>query len=308
MTASSGERTIVVLGMLPLLAAAIWLIVLREPTTAVAHVTQAPPRARSEASGLGLEPSFVGVIVAGQDAELGAELSGEVVRAFRETGAHVRKGEPLLQLAALSVVGTRNMATAQQQEDRAAILAAKLAHENAQDQLDRMINAPSAYAARDVQKARADAARAEAELERLRGTAAVHKASLQREIARSDKQMVRAPFDGVLSARFLDVGDFASPGQVLARVVDDTRFVRFALPAAEHARLRTESSVRVVPTGSDLPIAAKIVDVDPELDPAAGLGFARARLADTRDEPDAGPQFAPGSRVEVFLSETSTTP
>jgi len=222
---------------------------------------------------------------------------------FREPGSHVTRGEPLLQLAALSSVGAQNLASAQEREDRAAIKAATLALESARDRLARMQNAPSAYSALDMQGARSDAARAAAELDRLRGSAAVHRATQSRELARSNKQIIRAPFDGALSARFLDVGDFASPGQALARVVDDARFVRFALPATEHARLRLGTSVRVVPSGSSMPLTASVVDIDPELDPAAGLGFARARLPDLAGADREGMELAPGARVEVFLSE-----
>ena len=303
MGASAGERAIVVLGLLPLFAAAIWLIVLREPHAAGASTRLLPAHAAEQREHRAQAAPFLGVVVAGQDAELGAELGGEVVKAFKESGARVRKGEPLLQLAALSVVGARSMAVAQGVEDRSSLAAAKLELENARDKVDRMLNAPNAYSARDVQSARADAARAAAQVEKLRGTAAVHRAGLERELARAAKQMVRAPFDGVLSARFLDVGDFVSAGQPLARVVDDTRFVRFALPADLHAHIQPGVSVNVLPNGSDLPLPATVVDVDPELDAAAGLGFVRARLP----EAASGTRFMPGTRVEVSWDAATAT-
>ena len=295
MRASAGERAIVFLGVLPLAAAAVWLIVLREPHAAVASTRLSQPAPAEQHAQNAQLARFVGVVVAGQDAELGAELGGEVIHAFKEPGARVRRGEPLLQLAALSVVGARNMAVAQAVEDRSALLASKLELESARDKLERMQNAPNAYSERDVQSARADAARAAAGVDKLRGTAAVHRAGLERELARAAKQLVRAPFDGVLAARFLDVGDFVGAGQPLARVVDDTRFVRFALPADMHAHIQPGVSVNVLPNGSDLPLSAAVVDVDPELDAAAGLGFVRARLP----EAASGERFMPGTRVEV---------
>jgi RND family efflux transporter MFP subunit len=301
--ASAGERAIVFLGLVPLAAAAIWLIVLREPHTAVASTRLSQARSVEQYQLPAPLLRFVGVVVAGQDAELGAELGGEVVRAFKESGERVHRGEPLLQLAALSVVGARNMAVAQGVEDRSALLAAKLELENARDKAERMQNAPNAYSTRDVQSARADAARAAAGVDKLRGTAAVHRAGLERELARAAKQLVRAPFDGVLSARFLDVGDFVGAGQPLARVVDDTRFVRFALPAHLHARIQPGVSVSVLPNGSDLPLPAAVVDVDPELDAAAGMGFVRARLP----EAASGTRFMPGTRVEVSWDAASAT-
>lgn len=301
MRASAGERGLVVLGLLPLTAASVWLLLLREPQAVGAAGAPQPIPNAAERAGVLQAPSYVGVVVAGQEAELGAELGGEVVRVFKEPGASVKQGEPLLQLAAVSVLGARQLAYAQALEDRSAIRSAELAAQSAADQVERMSRAEAAYSERDLHKAQSDAASAAAELERLKATAALHRATHGRELARASKQLVRAPFDGVLSARFVDRGDFTSPGQALAKVVDGTRFVRFALPEREHARLQSGALVQVVSAGSDLPLMATVVDVDPELDAAAAVGFARAALPDLADPELPTPRLSPGTRVEVRL-------
>lgn len=301
MASSAGERMIVVVGVLPLAAAAAWLIALHEPRAAVARAaTSRAQRPHAESTGLGTQAGFVGVVVAGQDAELAAELAGEVVKVFAEPGARVKRGQPLVQLAALSVLGARNMAVAQAQEDRAAIAAAQFGLESARDKVKRMEAAPAAYPARELTSARADAARAAAEVQRLRGSAAMHRASYGRELARADKQIIRAPFDGVLAGRFFDTGDSVSQGQPVARVVDDARFVRFALPAAQHAALQVDSPIRAQLSGIALPLDAQVIDVDPELDAAAGLGFARAKFT---GESAAALRLSPGTRAMVFFME-----
>jgi multidrug efflux pump subunit AcrA (membrane-fusion protein) len=298
MSASPAERAVIALGIVPLAAAAVWLVVLREPQPVEAFARQRSVERLVDERTASPEPRFVGVVVAGQDAELAAELVGEVVHVFAEPGTRVRRGDPLVQLAALSVVGARGMAAAQAAEDRFAIEAARLGLETARDNADRMASAENAYATRDVLKARADEKRAAAELERLRGSVAVRRATLHRELARADKQLVRAPFDGVLAARFVDVGDFVGAGQALARVVDFSRFVRFAVPASEHAQLQPGLWVRAFAPAPFAPLTAAIVDVDPELDPAAGLGFARAKLpADSAQSL----RLAPGTRIDVAL-------
>lgn len=296
MRATSAERAIVIVGLLPLLAAAVWLIALREPAAVAAYAGTAGERPHAERSGLGNAPAYVGVVVAGEEAELGVELGGEVVKVFAEPGARVTRGQPILQLEASAVVGARTMASAQAIEDRSAVAAAQLAYETARDKADRMANAPSAYSERDQRSAKNDAARAAAELQKLRGSASLHRATHQRELARADKQIIRAPFDGVLASRFVDRGAFVSAGQMVARVVDDTRFVRFALPSGPHSRLQVGAQVKALTLGSSLPLTASVVDVDPELDTAADLGFARARFASEQE-------LAPGSRVEVYLPE-----
>ena len=301
MRASAGERGLVVLGLVPLAAASVWLVLLRQPQAADASRASHPVTNAPERAGVLQAPSYVGVVVAGQDAELGAELGGEVVRVFKEPGAIVKQGEPLLQLAAISVHGARKLAYAQALEDRSAIRSAELAAQSAADQVERMAQAEAAYSERDIRKAKNEAASAAADLDRLKASAAMHRATNGRELARASKQLVRAPFDGVLSARFLDTGDFASPGQALAKVVDGTRFVRFALPAREHARLQSGVLVQVLSAGSDLPLMATVVDVDPELDAAAAVGFARAALPDASDPELPALRLSPGTRVEVRL-------
>ena len=301
MRASASERGLVVLGLAPLAAASVWLVLLRQPPAADASRASRRAESAPERAGVLQAPSYVGVVVAGQDAELGAELGGEVVRVFKEPGASVKQGEPLLQLAAISVLGARKLAFAQALEDRSAVRSAELAAQSAADQVERMGQAEAAYSERDLRKARNEAASAAADLDRLRATAAMHRATHGRELARASKQLVRAPFDGVLSARYLDTGDFASAGQPLAKVVDASRFVRFALPAREHARVQRGTLVQVLSAGSGLPLMAAVVDVDPELDAAAAVGFARAALPDAADPEIPAPRLSPGTRVEVLL-------
>jgi RND family efflux transporter MFP subunit len=298
MSRSSNERGLLALGLLPLIGGAIWLVFLREPRpvaaelglpqpmAAAAHETLAPPSA-----------TWLGVIVAGQDADLGAELTGQVAQVFAEPGARVRKGEPILQLSALSVLGTAGMARAQYAQDRSAERAAELALETARDKADRMAKASAAYAAGDMLAARADARRAEAELAKLRAKSALERASLQRELARAETQLLRAPFDGVVASRLVDAGDFVTGGTALARVVDDARFVRFALPAEARARLRLGSHLQLMAADQSLPLTATLVSLEPELDAASGLGVARARLDAALLESRG---LLPGQRVQVL--------
>ncbi len=278
MTRSSNERGFVALGLAPLIGGAIWLVFLRDPRPVAADLALPPPPAASAELVTPSGATWLGVIVAGQEADLGAELAGQVVEVFAEPGARVRKGEPILQLRALSVLGTAGMARAQYAQDRSAERAAELALETASDKAQRMAKASAAYSTGDVQAARVEARKAEAELEKLRAKSALERASLQRELARAETQTLRAPFDGVVAARHVDPGDFVNAGTLLARVVDDARFVRFAVPAEGQAGLAAGTSLQLMAAGQSLPLAAELVSLEPELDAASGFGVARARI------------------------------
>jgi RND family efflux transporter MFP subunit len=292
------DRLFVLLGLLPLLAGATWLIALREPKPVAAAASAAAHEPRlAEPYAAQASAGWLGVIVAGQEADIAPELPGQVVRVLVEPGARVRRGDALLQLSAVSVLGTSGMARAQYAQDRSAELGAELALENANAKADRMEHASSAYPAGDVLAARADARRAEAELAKLRATSALQRAMLRRELARADTQLIRAPFDGVVASRLVDPGDFVSPGSTLLRVVDESRFVRVALPAAEHAQLELGARLLLVAADQSLPLTATVDSREPELDAAAGVGFARAAL----DAELAGSRgLWPGQRVRAF--------
>jgi multidrug efflux pump subunit AcrA (membrane-fusion protein) len=316
-SANGGERALLCLGLVPLLAGAVWLVALRTPQPVAAHAS--PPRAAAfsdeRSAPLPSEPAALGVVVAGQDAALGAELAGQVTAVFAEPGARVRRGEPLVQLASISVLGARGMADAQLAQDRSSEQAAELALRSAHDKLERIERALAAHSAAEQSDARAEAERAAAELSKLRATSQLQRAGLQRELARADKQIVRAPFDGVLASRWVDRGDFVTVGTPLARVVDHARFVRFAVPAGAHVRLAAGARLRVtalagtgLAAAAQSPIAtaalhARLTNVEPELDAAAGLGFARAEL-DAQLAEAAG--LAPGARVQVYPAGTET--
>lgn len=305
MNRSESHGGVLVLGLLPLIAGAVWLVLLREPhpVTATSSMVAAPPAlARNEALAGAGRAQWLGVVIAGQDADLGAELTGQVAQVFVEPGARVRRGQPLLQLAALSALGAAGMARAQYAQDRASERAAELAVEIARDKAARMRNAEAAYAAGEVVAAQVELRRSEAELAKLRAKSAFERAALQRELARAETQTLRAPFDGVLASRPVDTGDFVPGGSPLARVVDDARFVRFAVPADAHARLRVGAELTLVVPEQSQPLRATLIALEPELDAAAGLGFARARL-----DPELAQSrgLIPGQRVHVLSPEAA---
>ena len=91
------DRLFVALGLLPLLAGAAWLIALREPTPVAAAADRGGPREPALAEPYAAQDSagWLGVIVAGQEADIAAELGighGTFYRYFRnkhDIAAHV---------------------------------------------------------------------------------------------------------------------------------------------------------------------------------------------------------------------------
>jgi RND family efflux transporter MFP subunit len=316
----SVDRKLLVLGLLPLLVAAVWLVMLREPRPVAAHADGGfvlhpahplRPELVDERTLEAAQTRFLGLVVSGQEADLGTELSGQVVRVWAEAGARVRRGEPLVQLASLSMLGAAGMARAKGAEDRSAEQAAELSFEVARDKAERMDRAANAYSEHDLRAARLEAQRAKADLDKLQASSAVQRAGLRRDLARAKTQTVRAPFDGVLANRFVDAGDFVAAGTTLVRVIDDARFVRFAVPACHLSGLQVGAALRVGTRGAAALWSATVVNVQPELDAASGLGFARAELqpspTSSATSAAAAVALVPGTRVDVMTGAGAGT-
>src|SRR5688572_29177986 len=185
--------------------------------------------------------SAVGTITTGRGVTIASEAAG-VVKAIRFDSGHVvKKGQILVELDAdveraqlASVVARRRYASVQAERSR------KLVHENviAQSQLD------------------ADDAT-------LKSTSA-DAAALQAQI---DRKVIRAPFDGRLGIRQINLGQYLNPGTAIT-VLQSTEatFVDFTLPQEQLATVAVGTKVRINEGGPGQQATATITAVDPELD------------------------------------------
>jgi membrane fusion protein (multidrug efflux system) len=121
-----------------------------------------------------------------------------------------------------------------------------------------------------VEDARRDVAQAEATVTEARGATSAAGRLAGREV-------VRAPFDGVVVGRTHQVGDLVDPGapEPLLRVIDPSRLqVEAAVPAGELGRIAVGSPARV--RGGSFPDeAAHVIARPPSVDPATGTALAR---------------------------------
>jgi RND family efflux transporter MFP subunit len=123
-------------------------------------------------------------------------------------------------------------------------------------------------ARKEVEDAQRDVAQGEATVAEARGTLAAANQLAGREV-------VRAPFDGVIIARTRQPGDIVSPGapDPLLRVIDPSRLqVEAAVPAGDLGKIITGSTARV--RGASFPEeAARLIARPPSVDPASGTAL-----------------------------------
>ncbi|QPH53682.1 efflux RND transporter periplasmic adaptor subunit [Pontivivens ytuae] len=215
--------------------------------------------------------STVATVVPREAVVLTPLVAGIITQIGFEEGAEVAAGTTLFQVDA-------GQARAELAAAEARALEAAVAEERGAALLDRNV---ISEALRDQQ--RTAEAVANAEVERLRATLADH--------------TVRAPFDGVASAREVSIGAFVTPGMPLAEL-KDVSVVRaeFALPERHLAQAR--AGLRVTATAAAWPdevFEGQITLVGTRVDTASRTAPLRAEI------PNPAGRLVPGMLLNLTI-------
>jgi membrane fusion protein (multidrug efflux system) len=167
---------------------------------------------------------FDGVAEPVQQATVATKLMGTVAEVFVREGQAVASGQPLVRIDARDV-------DAKAAQSAAAVASATAARDNA---LVQAVRFRRLYADSAAPKAMLDAAEtglAQAEA----GLRAANAGGAEVESVR-DYAIIRAPFAGVVTRRFVDPGAFATPGMPLATIQDASRLRVGATATPDAAR------------------------------------------------------------------------
>lgn len=250
----------------------------------------------AEQTSLSIGPLLSGSLVAERTAQIRAEVPGAVLAVNVDPGAVVTKGTSLAKIDDRAIqdayLGARSGMTAAQQ---AADLAAR--------ELTRAerLHAAGALADRDLENARRADLGARSMLDDARARLS------QAEKAR-DAANVLAPYDGVVSERFVNAGDIVNPGAPLFAIVDpSTMRLEAAVPASELAMVRVGAPVRFSVTGyPGRSFEGRISSVNPQADAQTRQVRLFVRIPNQGQRLVAG-LFAEG-RVASETRETLTLP
>ena len=221
-----------------------------------------------------------GIAAPFQQATLSTKLMGTVTEVLVREGAAVAAGQPLLRIDA------RDLAAKGAQVE-AAIADAEAMHRDAVTQSGRMraLFADSAATRAQLDAAETGLARAEAGLRAARASAA--ELGAMRSYA-----VIRAPFAGVITRRFVDAGAFAAPGAPLIAVQDASRLRITASATPDIARsVRRGGAIAATIEGQR--VEARVEGVVPA---AAGNLYAINALV-----PNPGGAILPGSTAILAL-------
>lgn len=185
-----------------------------------------------------------------RQATLSTKLMGSVVAVFVTEGDVVSAGQPLVRIDARDLV-------AKQAQVAAAIADAEAIRSDAVTQAGRI---RSLYAESAATRAQLDVV----ETGLARANASVHsaRASAAEVSAMTAYGVVRAPFAGIVTRRFVDPGAFATPGAPLVTVQDDTQLRISATVTPDIAR-QVRRTQMLTATVEGAPMLARVEGVVP---------------------------------------------
>jgi HlyD family secretion protein len=236
--------------------------------------------------------SIIGTIGARFDMPIGVEGDGGRVAAiFVEAGDHVKRGQLLAHLN-VSVLEPQvaNLEAALDQSKAEADLAAAEYHRA------QAVSASGALSAEETQRRKSASITAVAKVKFAEAQLAESKARL----ARAD---IRAPDDGIILTRTVEVGQTATAGSPMFRLSKGGQVEMLGQVAEQDLPLlKIGQTVNVKLTGTSMIYPGTIRLLGAVIDPATRLGMARIALA-----PD--PNLRPGAfaRADVTVSNAQRT-
>ncbi len=222
--------------------------------------------------------SATGSLVAVQGVTITAELGGKVAEIAFESGDRVKAGDLLLRIDV----------SAEQAQLRSAEAAAKLAKINLDRNRDLRANKTVSQA--DLDTAEANYKQATAQVDNVRAAIA--------------KKTLRAPFDGQLGIRQVNLGQIIDEGTpVVTLQTIDPIYADFSMPQQRFSLLEQGAEVHLTTDAAPEQIfKGKITAINPEIDQATRSVRVRATLINQ------GEKLRPGmfANVEVLLSSEAT--
>ncbi|MEL7585222.1 MAG: efflux RND transporter periplasmic adaptor subunit [Prolixibacteraceae bacterium] len=177
---------------------------------------------------------FTGRLEAGKQANLSTRIMGQIEQINVKPGQHVNKGEVLLRIRNQDIL-------AKKAQVEAGMTEAKSAYENAKKDLARF---EALYASKSTSDKEMDDIRTRYQMAEARMKSAEQ---MQNEVNENlNYTSVRAPYNGVITGKFVQEGDMANPGMPLLSIENPEQWQVIArIPEEDISRVKLQEPVRV---------------------------------------------------------------
>ena len=243
---------------------------------------------------------FVGALVPREAADVAAEIEGILESLNVRVGDRVQAGEQLATLDTRSLshqlaIEQANLKSAEAERKKQSIEVERAAQEE-----QRRLALSGLVSREEGEAAAFRASSAKASLEAAEARANQVQARIDEISDILSRSVLRAPFTGLISRRYLDPGSRTGVGTPVVRLVRlDDLMVRFAVPLDVAEELSPGDPVRAELVNERSAWAGVVEQIAPEIDPAALLVFVEARL----ETPDRASEAGDGSDSLVFGTE-----
>lgn len=191
---------------------------------------------------------YPGEFVSDGLAELSSEVPGKVKEVSVRLGDVVKKGDTLAVVDPVMYASRVKELRASVSLSEAGSEEAKVNIANLRSELDRKkpLLAQKLVTEREVEDLESRIRAAEQRLEIARATVAQNQARLGAARDSLSDTRIRAPFDGTIAERYVDVGAHVSTGQPMFRVVDDQEiYMRLRIPEIESGLVQPGMAVEI---------------------------------------------------------------
>lgn len=204
----------------------------------------------------------IGRLVALESGDIATRVPGTVAQVAVRVGERVKAGAVLATLIADRATAERDLRAAEVAAAEAAVASARARLALKRQEVGRLdsLKASPAFGEARYLDLRQEVQIAEAELAQAEATVAPVRAQLRlAEIALADST-IRAPYDGVVTRRFADVGAYLQTGAPVASLIDDQLLeVEADVPAPRLAGLTSGAGVLVQIDESRVPASVRAV-------------------------------------------------
>lgn len=222
---------------------------------------------------------YLGVVVSEQAVDVAANLDGRLAQVLVRVGDRVQAGAPIATLDLRTIEGDLAVARAEVKAAKANDARARLELGDSEARYERTAKLGSLVPVADLDASRHEKKLAANRLESAHAGVAEAIARVAKlELSRTDAN-VRAPFPGLVAARYLDPGALVHAQTAIVRLISaDSLRIRFAVPEDEARSLTLGAKIVAKIPVLQQSLSGAIEAVAPEVDPAARMIFVEARL------------------------------
>ena len=226
------------------------------------------------------DSEFLGVVVARTMVDVAAQFDSHLDTIQVRVGDIVRRGTQVARLDVRSVRQDLAMGEASLRAAEAEGQQATLEVADSRARLERLTRLGGLVSAEQVAAGRYQVERADARLAQVRAQIAERRARVDQLLETIRDADVRAPFDGVIAARYLDPGSTVARGAPIVRIISpDALWVRFAVPEGLASEITVGQPILARLETPAVTLPGTIARIAPEIDNALQMFVVEAALA-----------------------------